>query len=235
MKGPMASTGLKRQTMSAALTDELRERILNLDIPEGEQLRQDTLAAEFGVSRIPVREALLQLEGEGLVTLSAHKGYTVTALSLDEIRELFDLRALIEVDLLQRAIPRLEAHHIERAREILATFDEMLARGSQERDWGRLNWELHAVLYEPAERPRALSIVRNLHRNADRYLRLQLKLTQRTNERAREEHNRLVNLCAARDVIEASRLLNEHVLAARDDLLAFLAERPGSGDSEHGA
>ncbi|MCS4503083.1 GntR family transcriptional regulator [Arhodomonas aquaeolei] len=229
----MASTGLKRQTMSAALTDELRERILNLDIPEGEQLRQDTLAAEFGVSRIPVREALLQLEGEGLVTLSAHKGYTVTALSLDEIRELFDLRALIEVDLLQRAIPRLETHHIERAREILATFDEMLSRGSQERDWGQLNWELHAVLYEPAERPRALSIVRNLHRNADRYLRLQLKLTQRTNERAREEHNRLVNLCADRDVIEASRLLNEHVLAARDDLLAFLAERRGSGENTH--
>ncbi|MDZ7811031.1 MAG: GntR family transcriptional regulator [Arhodomonas sp.] len=179
-----------------------------------------------------MREALLQLEGEGLVTLSAHKGYTVTKLSLDEIRELFDLRALIEVDLLQRAIPRLQEHHIARAREVLATFDEMLERGTQERDWGQLNWELHAVLYEPANRPRALAIVRNLHRNADRYLRLQLKLTSQTNERARAEHNRLVELCAAHDVVEASRLLNEHILAARDDLLAFLAERRGGHSQE---
>ncbi|WP_435105974.1 GntR family transcriptional regulator [Arhodomonas sp. AD133] len=225
MSTPGDPRRLKRQTMSAALTDELRERILSLDIPEGEQLRQDSLAAEFGVSRIPVREALLQLEGEGLVTLSAHKGYTVTVLSLEEIRELFDLRALIEVDLLQRAIPRLDDAAITRARELLVTFDDMLVHGTQERDWGQLNWELHAALYEPAGRPRTMRIVHNLHRNADRYLRLQLKLTQRTNERARDEHNRLVHLCAERDMAEASRLLNEHILAARDDLVAFLAER----------
>ena len=226
------STGsqpLNRQTMAGMLVEALRERILNFDIAEGTPLRQDSLAAEFGVSRIPVREALLQLEGEGLVTQTAHKGYTVTALSLNEIREVFDLRALIEADLLQRAIPAMKADDIAAARSVLAVFDDMLARKSEDANWGRLNWELHAALYAPAGRAHTMRILQNLHRNADRYLRLQLHLTQGTNDRARAEHRRLVDLCEQRDIAEATRLLGAHILAARDDLLAFLDDhRPGS-------
>lgn len=223
---------LKRQTMASALVNALRERILGLEIPEGSQLRQDSLAAEFGVSRIPVREALLQLEGEGLVSQTAHKGYTVTSLSLDEIREVFDLRALIECDLLQRAIPRMTLPDIDSARAVVAKFDGLLARHSQEANWGKLNWQLHAALYAPAGRRRTMRVLQNLHRNADRYLRLQLKLTQHNNERAREEHKRLVDLCEARDSIEACRLLSEHILAARDDLVAFLETRAGGADGD---
>jgi len=100
-----------------------------------------------------------------------------------------------------------------------------LLHGSQEQEWGQLNWQLHSALYRPANRPRAMRIVQNLHRNADRYLRLQLKLTALTNERAREEHNRLIALCKARDSEEALRLLREHILRARDDLIRFLLER----------
>lgn len=207
------------QTVSAALADELRERILNMDIPEGQQLRQDVISAEFGVSRIPVREALLQLEGEGLVVQAAHKGYRVAPLSVDDIRELFDLRALIEVDLLNRAIPKLTESDLMAARRVLETFDELLRQGSGEQGWGKLNWQLHAALCQPANRPRTMRLLQNLHRNGDRYLRQQLKLTDRTNERAREEHNRLVSLCEAGDAIEATRLLREHILAARDDLI----------------
>lgn len=216
---------VSRQTMAGMLVDALRERILSFEIPEGSQLRQDSLANEFGVSRIPVREALLQLEGEGLVTQSAHKGYTVTTLSLDEIREVFDLRAVIEVDLLRRSIPVMRDTDITASREVLAVFDDMLARKSEDANWGRLNWRLHEALYAPAGRKHTMRIVHNLHRNADRYLRLQLSLTQSTNDRARAEHRRLVDLCEARDVLEATRLLNEHILSARDDLVRFLDDR----------
>lgn len=214
--------GIRRQTMAAALMEELRRRILSQEIAEGAQLRQDALASEFGVSRIPVREALLQLEGEGLVTLSAHRGYTVTRLSLDEIRELFDLRALIEVDLLRRAIPTITDADIRAARDILASFDEMLARETNAQDWGQLNWHLHAALYAPAGRTRAMRIVRNLNRHAFRYVCLQLKITRRAIDRAREDHRRLVDLCERRDTAAATALLSAHILAARDDLIEFL-------------
>ncbi|OAB55503.1 GntR family transcriptional regulator [Phormidium willei BDU 130791] len=214
-----------RRTLAAELTDRLRERILNLEIAEGAQLRQDWLASEFGVSRIPVREALLQLEGEGLVTQTAHKGYTVTVLSLEEIAEEFDLRALLETDLLGRALPRMTEADLAVARELAEAFDRVLAKGEAEETWGKLNWRLHAALYAPAQRPRSLRILQNLHRSADRYLRLQLKLTRRSNERARAEHRRLVELCAQRDLAEASRLLHEHILTARDELVGFVARR----------
>jgi len=214
-----------RQTVAGMLVSEMRERILTLEFPEGVPLRQDTLAAEFGVSRIPLREALLQLEGEGLVTQPAHKGYAVSVLSLEEIREIFDLRALIEVDLLQRALPHITSEVIAEARQVLAQFDENLAAPSAERQWGHFNWRLHATLCAPAGRHRSLDILRKLHRNADRYLRLQLNLSDHNNARAREEHDRLVMLCEERDNAEASRLLNEHILAARDDLLEFLSAR----------
>ena len=220
------SASFRARTVSSALAEELRERILSMDIPEGKPLRQDMLADQFGVSRIPVREALLQLEGEGLVTQTAHKGYTVTPLSIDDIRELFDLRALIEVDLLNRAIPKLADSDVSAARRILDTFDELLRRGTREQEWGKLNWELHAALCRPAQRPRTMRMLQNLHRNADRYLRRQLQLTDHTSDRARAEHNRLVALCEARDAVEATRLLREHILAARDDLIESLAAQP---------
>lgn len=222
---PRQTSRIRRQTMASALLEELRERILSQDLAEGTQLRQDTLAAEFGVSRIPVREALLQLEGEGLVTLSAHRGYTVTRLSLHEIGELFDLRALIEVDLLSRAIPKLTAVDLQAARDVLATFDEMLERRAHERDWGSLNWRFHSTLYAPAGRERSMQIAQNLNRNGSRYVSLELKLTKSTNERARSEHGRLLELCEQRDIAEATRLLNEHILEARDDLVAFLSDK----------
>lgn len=236
MNARQSESPIKRQTVASALVDELRQRILNLDMAEGEQLRQDTVAETYGVSRIPVREALLQLEAEGLVSGSHHRGYTVTRLSLADIRELFDLRALIEPDLLQHAMPHIGEADLERAREVLATFDGMLAQESSVGEWGELNWRLHSALYAPAARERSLQIARNLHHNADRYLRLQLRLGgHATAGRARDEHRRLVDLCAAGETAEAVRLLNAHILSARDDLLVFLAERRAqpAAEGEH--
>jgi len=78
---------IERQTVAAATTRALREKILSGEIGEGEQLRQDALAAEYGVSRIPLREALRQLEAEGLVSFYPHRGAVVSTLSLAEIEE----------------------------------------------------------------------------------------------------------------------------------------------------
>src|SRR3954467_6624572 len=98
---------IQRQTLTGMTTDAIRERILRGRFPEGRPLRQDKIGIELGVSRIPVREALRQLEAEGLVTFNPHRGAVVSVLSLKEIRELFELRAEIEGDLLRRAIPRM--------------------------------------------------------------------------------------------------------------------------------
>src|SRR5947209_10797712 len=113
---------IQRQTIASMTVEALRERILRGDLPEGEPLRQDALADELGVSRIPVREALRQLEAEGLVTFSPHRGAVVSSLSLEEISELFELRAEIECDLVCRAIPNMTKEQLDRATEVLDEF-----------------------------------------------------------------------------------------------------------------
>src|SRR5437868_3185775 len=109
--------------------EALRERILRGHYPEGEPLRQDALASELGVSRIPVREALRQLEAEGLVTFAPHRGAVVSSLSIDEITELFELRAEVEGELLRRAIPKMTAADHAQVSDILDDYERALARG----------------------------------------------------------------------------------------------------------
>jgi len=100
--------------------------IIRGEIQEGEQLRQDALADEFQVSRIPIREALRQIEAEGLVQIVAHHGAIVSSLSADEIGELFDIRALLESDVLQLSIPNLKEEDFQKAEEILEIFNKAL-------------------------------------------------------------------------------------------------------------
>jgi DNA-binding GntR family transcriptional regulator len=210
------------RTVAAAVIAALRERILHGDFGEGEQLRQDAIAEEFGVSRIPVREALRQLEAEGLVTLYAHRGAVVTQLSPSEIGELFELRALLECDMLRRAIPHIDDLVIARASAVLEEFEAAFAAGNV-RAWGTLNWEFHSTLYKPAERSRSLSIDRILHNNTDRYSRMQLLFTEWT-DRANREHRAILDLCRKRRNEEAVEALRSHILSAGRSLVEYLEQ-----------
>jgi DNA-binding GntR family transcriptional regulator len=222
------SRPIARQTLTAATLEAIRERILSGAYPEGEQLRQDAIAAELGVSRIPVREALRQLEVEGLVTFSPHRGAVVSSLSIAEIEELFELRSLIESDLIHRAVPRLTEEDFQRANEILDAFEVALKR----RDvaaWGDLNWQFHSTLYVAAERPLTMAIVENLHHHTNRYSRMQLALTH-GESRANEEHRAIVEAARKRNADRAARLLTAHILGAGRSLARFIREQRGGED-----
>ncbi|MGL4975720.1 MAG: GntR family transcriptional regulator, partial [Bosea sp. (in: a-proteobacteria)] len=101
--------GLKNRTLSASIAERLRHDILSGVQPAGMQLRQDMLATTFGVSRIPVREALFQLEAEGLVRIEPHKGAVVAGLSAEEVDDVFELRLILEPRLLQSSCAQLTA------------------------------------------------------------------------------------------------------------------------------
>ena len=212
----------RRQTVTDAVGEALRQQILSGEIAEGAQLRQDAIAVAYSVSRIPVREALRQLEAEGLVTFYPHRGAVVSELSLGEIEELFENRALLECDLLERAVPKQTDDDLAAAAEILDTYEAAFDKADVG-VWGQLNWKFHAALYAPANRPRSLALVQNLHNNTDRYLRLQLLLTGGI-ARAEEEHRSLLGLCRRGDSAAACGLLRQHILEAGTDLVAFLRE-----------
>lgn len=218
--GELMLLPIRRQTLTNMTVDAIRERILRGHYPEGEPLRQDAIGAELGVSRIPVREALRQLEAEGLVIFNPHRGAVVSVLSLKQIRELFELRAEIEGDLIRRAVPKMTDEDHARADEILDAYEAALRTG-QVAGWGALNWQFHATLYAPADRELTMSIVSKLHTHSDRYLRMQLALTH-GQTRARHEHRAIAAAARKGDVTQASKLMRSHILGAGRALVEFL-------------
>jgi DNA-binding GntR family transcriptional regulator len=218
---PARTIALERKSLSVQVADKLRQLIVSNTYGQGEQLRQEEVARQLGVSHIPVRAAFQLLESEGLITNVPYKGAVVTRLSAAEIEEYFDIRATLEVDLLKRSIGDIEAEALARARKIVERMDT----ASPDR-WGEYNWKLHEELYSAADRPITLDFVRKIHDNLDRYVRIQLSLSEENRRRAHEEHIQLIELCAAGDRQKAMRLLNAHICGVRDDLLDHLQEHP---------
>jgi len=217
---------IKRQSLPETLAESLQERILNGEFKEGDALIQDAIAQEYDVSRMPVREALRQLEAAGLVIMKIHKGAVVTSLPTEQIAELFDLRARLECDILARAIPRLTDDHLAAARSILTQLEGSFKRGDVA-SWGRLNWEFHRSLYSAADRIQTIAILQGINLQTDRYIRLHLVLTQGL-KKAEKDHRELLRLCTLRDVEQAVAYLREHIVnAGRTLLTAMRSTRAG--------
>ena len=211
---------IERRTVAAEAAEILRQRILTGEIRAGQPIRQEQIAQELGVSRIPLREALKQLEAEGFVTIAPHKGAVVSTLSVEEAEELFALRLQLESWLLREAIPQMREADFAHLDAIidLSRAPDNLAR------WGDLNWQFHEALYRPAGRPLSLKVLKRVHDNLDRYLRLQIAIT-RDWDRAYRDHQDLVALSREGNVDAALRLLEQHILGTVKALSATLANR----------
>ena len=215
-----AQKSLQHRTIAAAVAENLRHRILDGDFKAGFPLRQDALANEFGVSRIPIREALMQLEAEGLVKIHPHRGAIVSELSTEEVQELFELRSLLEPRLLKASARHLTHNDYEKLNHILQEYSAEL-RANHVRRWGELNTEFHMLLYRHAGKPRALAIVANLLQECDRHTRLQLSLTDGM-KRAETEHAKLLRLCESGRITDACSLLGMHIEEAGRSLQVYI-------------
>jgi DNA-binding GntR family transcriptional regulator len=220
------SIKLPRKTASALIVDSLRERLMNHEFSESEMIRQERLAKEYDVSLSPVREALIQLEAEGLLTLVRHHGYAINTLSIDDIQQMYELRALIEVELLRHAVPKLEAADIASATQIHAEMTKIYERGTQTSAWTKLNWDFHTTLYKPAGKRQLFAVVENVRQNIVRYVHMHRKLRSSANlEHTIKEHGKLLEYCASRQTNKAAELLRRHIIQAGDDLIGFLKQQ----------
>ena len=227
-------SAIPRQSLTSAVADKLRDQIIRGEIPEGAQLRQDAIATQYQVSRIPVREALRQLDAEGLIAIVPNRGAIVPALSPDDVEELFSIRALLEPEVLKLSIPHLTEQDFTEAAAILRKYVSELRREDHVSAWGRLNWQFHSTLYARAVLPRFMAVIRNVNNSGERYTRLQLYLTHGI-KRANEEHHKILELCRNRDVDAACTLLRDHILHAGQSLKEVLQQsRTTQTDSEDG-
>jgi DNA-binding GntR family transcriptional regulator len=156
----------KKASAPELIAQTLRRAILDGTITGGTQLKQNDVAAQFGVSIVPVREALQRLIADGLAVLHPNRGVTVTDISENDFLDIAELRALLEPQALRRSAPRLTAADFIQAEKILHRAEET----SDPLDRADLHWEFHKSLYQQALRPRLLAQIAGLYRSINRYL-----------------------------------------------------------------
>jgi len=188
------------------ITHELREAILSGAIGVGVQLKQEALARRFGVSRIPVREALKRLEAEGLLRHVARQGSVVAAKSVDDLIETLDIRIALETRALRLAIPHLTEVDFVAAREVLQRYEA----SEVPREWAELNLEFHTALYRACNRPTLVRMIVDTVKGIDVHLRV-LQSHSVGHKSSLDEHGDILRACEARDIPRAIALLEAHI------------------------
>jgi GntR family transcriptional regulator, rspAB operon transcriptional repressor len=211
----------RSKTVAQAAYENLRGAILEGARAPGEKLNQDTLAADLGVSRMPVREALSRLEAEGLIVFETYRGAFVKPLSADELEQIYLMRLALEPLLARLAAGVLESAHIENLAAIQQGMAQALAAGDTQALFERVR-AFHETLYEAAGKPLILAQILGLRDRAQRYIRRYLTLPGRL---AHVVENHADILAAARrgDAPAVERLIHEELVTTREALLASLA------------
>jgi DNA-binding GntR family transcriptional regulator len=201
------------------IASALRSAILQGRLKSNQPLRQDHIAEQFGVSKIPVREAMVQLRAEGLIVFVPNRGFVVSELSPLEVEEIYIMRLALETQALERAIPRLRSADLIRAASVLDVSEAEDDRSQ----WSDLNWEFHSTLYQAAQLPRLLNTIEVLHNNVARYLLIYLeRLSAR--DASQDEHRKILQACQKRDGDRAVKILQRHLRRASNRLVAFLSD-----------
>jgi len=212
-------------TAQEAVLEEIRNRILDARLRPGAPVKQESFARELGVSRIPLREALRILEGEGRVTHVPHKGYLVAELSMEELREIYRIRGMLESEVIRAAIPRLTDVDIDEMRGLL---EKMTARD------GDTDLETHSafhfLLLEAAGLRHFLHYIRLLWAATSPYHTMH-RLDPEMRVESHREHRELLEAAVDRDSDRAVRVAREHRERALRELEKSRAREQAGGAS----
>ncbi|MDE2790772.1 MAG: GntR family transcriptional regulator [Paracoccaceae bacterium] len=207
---------LEAQSAADVVYARLKEEIVAGRRAGGAALRQDEIASENGMSKIPVREALRRLEIEGLVEFRPRRGAIVRQLSDSDILELLDIRIALECRALELAVHNMVESDHSLAREIL---EEYSTSTSPER-WSELNLRFHHCIYEPCGNRHLLLMIRELEQRMGPFTRL--RVTQASGlERPHSEHVRILEACVAGDAHSAVAELRGHIQTTQKEVAAF--------------
>lgn len=209
---------LSNQSISSAadqVANALRLAILNGEFDPGQAVPQEQIAARFGVSRIPVRDAMNLLQAEGLLEIVPSKGSFVANPSPDEILETYDIRVLLELEALRLAFRHHDAHSLARSELWLRQF-ELETEPSR---LGEIDREFHAALYAPARKAKLSDLINSLRTLTNRGYYLQMS-TPTHLKQCQTAHREIFENCKKRNLRAAKDSLRRHLLAAG----SFVAE-----------
>lgn len=210
----------ERRTTTDHLASALRTAIYDGQFADGEELNQVALANFFGVSRVPIREALRQLQAEGLVQNVAHHRTLVTGLTLPEILERIEMRAVLEAYMLRKSGPHIDKDARDRLRKLCDEMDRIRSYGS---DWVLKNWEFHRILYSVANSSTMVEAVERIHLNIERYARQAGDMARLRN--AAEEHRQILSAIERKNFERAAALISEHVTHTGESIRHYRQHR----------
>ena len=193
-----------QDTVLAALREDIRTGLL----APGDQIVQESLAERYGVSRVPLREALKTLESEGQVTYYPHRGYFVTELSVADLMEVYRLRALLEAEAIREAVPMLGDDDVAALADLVAAVDAASDRGDLA-EVTVANRRFHFALFDAAGMPRLSRLLRQLWEATDAYRSLYFQ-AEPNRERVAAEHAAMVAALRARDADAVIALHDRH-------------------------
>lgn len=206
-------------TAAERVAAQLRSEILHGDLSPGSKLSQHSLAERFSVSRIPIRDALQILAGEGLVEPTSNASAAVRGMSVAELQELYELREAVEPLATQIAVPNVGRADLLTMRRQL----DVMGEYADARTWLTANAEFHAAVYKRANRPRMIELVERLRGLTDRYLYVHLEVIGQT-EHLVAEHLDILAAVETGDAALAARLVREHLATSHDFILGYLLE-----------
>ncbi len=187
---------------------EVRQLIANGTLKAGQQVKQDTLSAQLGVSRVPLREALKVLEGEGQVVYHPHRGYFVAELSVSDLVEVYRIRALLEEEALSVAIPQMTDEDVDYISD-LADEVRVASSTADVAAISAANRRFHFAMFDCSSMPRLVRIIRTLWDSTDAYRSVYMASSINL-EHMNAEHDEMIAALRQRDVARSIQLQAEH-------------------------
>ncbi|MDO6727688.1 GntR family transcriptional regulator [Cognatishimia sp. 1_MG-2023] len=214
-----ASMELGEETAPQMAVKVLQEAIVTGVLPSGASIKQDVIAEKLGTSKIPVREALRELEGQGLVNFYRNRGFVVSQTSADEMLEAFKLRRMLELFAVRESVPLSTDAHCEEIDAIIRDF-ELITDVTVSSHW---NLKFHLALYAPARMAHLNRMIKRAHTIAHRYTHIYMRAHHATID-SQDEHRSILKAYKDQDVELAVTLMDSHISVASNEYAAFLKD-----------
>jgi len=217
-------TSLNARTVKSLLAENLRDEILLGELVPGQHLRLDEIASRFNVSTMPVREALSDLEAEGLVTIFPHRGAIVTELSAGDMEDIYDIRATLEAMATRLAVPQMDESTLEHLDSLIEQMDSHIVELVT---LVKLNHQFHTTIYQASGRRHLCDLIEKLRYRTQHYLHAFISDLGGMPQ-AQIEHKVVIEACKRGEADRAALIIKDHVDHVGHSIIDFVAQQKGN-------
>ncbi len=213
-------TNTTRVAKREEVVSSLRKDILSGKIRGGQHLRQSGIASQFGISRMPVRDALMALRAEGLVTLNSGRGAVVASLWPEDIQELLEARSLLEGLIASYAAKSITKEDLGRLEKLVKRLDSALDNANA---FYRINIEFHDIVRKAAKKERIVELTKNVRLSIEHYMRIASTFPE-LRQQLQPQHHEMLDAFRDRDYRAIERITRSHVMLGGKFLTAYFEQ-----------